>query len=121
MNLLPVLLALLGSSAWHDEWPAFRGDGSGTSAARKMPVQWSPDSGIAWKVEIPGKGLSTPIVWKDRVYLTTAIPHGEAIEPSGYHGHDDGAHGNVAPLRAHRFVVPALERRLIRWLEELGK
>ena len=45
------------------------------------PVEWSETKNIRWKTALPGKGHSTPIVWGDRIFLTTAIPYGEPVKP----------------------------------------
>ena len=56
-----------------DNWATWRGpDGLG-NAAGNPPTQWSEDNNIKWKTQLPGLGNSTPIVWGDRMYLTTAI------------------------------------------------
>lgn len=58
-------------------WPEFRGPtGQGLSTADSLPVEWGPDRNITWKVAIPGKGWSSPIVWRGEIYLTTAVPQG---------------------------------------------
>ena len=75
----PALLALLQSaaSAGETEWPQFRGPtGQGLSAAVHVPVEWSATSHVAWKVEIAGRGWSSPVLSRGRLYLTAAI--GEA-------------------------------------------
>ncbi len=60
------------ASASSTDWPAFRGSsGMGISDATGLPVTWSQDENIAWKKELPGGGSSTPIVFGDRIYLTT--------------------------------------------------
>jgi outer membrane protein assembly factor BamB len=74
------------------------------------PVRWSETANVRWKTAIPGKGQSTPIVWGDRVYVTSAVPFGEAGDSHEGHDHDDGAHDNVDPLYRMRFVVFALDR-----------
>jgi outer membrane protein assembly factor BamB len=57
------------------DWPQFRGpDGQGHSDEASVPVEWSVDQNIAWKTELPGDGWSSPIVWRGRVYLTSAVP-----------------------------------------------
>jgi outer membrane protein assembly factor BamB len=53
-----------------DCWPGFRGDGSGVSAASGLPLTWSPTENVAWRADLPGYGQSSPVVWKDRVYVT---------------------------------------------------
>lgn len=69
------LLALAGG-----DWPEFRGPtGQGLAAAGDdPPVEWGPDKNVAWKRAVPGKGWSTPVVRDGRVYLTTAVPQGDA-------------------------------------------
>ena len=60
-----------------ENWPGWRGPrGDGSSWEQKSPTQWNGPSGeqIAWKVEIPGTGHSSPIVWKDRVFLVACLP-----------------------------------------------
>lgn len=57
-------------------WPTFRGPGArGVAEKQNLPVKWDVASGknIAWKTEIPGLGLSSPIVWGPHVFLTTAV------------------------------------------------
>jgi len=67
-------LAMLAfsSPASADDWPGWRGDGSGVSAEKDLPEQWGPKTNVRWKTSIPGEGISSPIVWKDRVIVTTA-------------------------------------------------
>jgi outer membrane protein assembly factor BamB len=57
-----------------EHWPQWRGpDGLGISAETDYAEVWGPDTNIAWKAAVPGRGLSSPIVWGDRVFLTTSI------------------------------------------------
>ncbi len=56
-------------------WPQWRGPQmTGVSQTADPPVTWSEKENIKWKVSIPGKGLATPVVWEDRVFIQTAIP-----------------------------------------------
>ena len=67
-------LSLPWLHATESEWPQFRGPtGQGVSAAVKVPVEWNATTHIAWKVEVPGRGWSSPVLSKGRLYLTTAI------------------------------------------------
>jgi outer membrane protein assembly factor BamB len=55
-------------------WPQWRGpSGLGISAATDYPEEWSPTKNIAWKTPVPGRGLSAPVVWGERLFITTAI------------------------------------------------
>jgi len=58
-------------------WPQFRGpNGDGTSTANHVPLTWSESNNLAWKVAVPGRGRSSPVVLKDQIWLTTAIEQG---------------------------------------------
>ncbi len=55
-----------------EEWPGWRGPrGDGTSTETGIPLRWSATEKVRWKAEIPGKGHSSPVVWGDRVFVTT--------------------------------------------------
>lgn len=74
MKLLLLLLALLSSETLAANWPAWRGpNGDGTTPETDLPLHWSAKENVRWSVPLPERGNSTPIVWKDRVYLTQAI------------------------------------------------
>lgn len=61
-------------SAAETEWPQFRGPtGQGISAATNLPTEWSPTTNVAWATEIPGRGWSSPVLSKGRLYLTSAV------------------------------------------------
>ena len=56
-------------------WPAWRGPlGTGEAPAAKPVVEWSETKNVRWKIAIPGQGKSSPIVWQDTLYLTSAVP-----------------------------------------------
>src|SRR5260221_13937341 len=71
-----VLAAFLLAAAWplHAEnWPQWRGpNGDGTSPERGLPTEWSATKNVAWKLDLPGPAGSTPVVWGDRIFLTSA-------------------------------------------------
>jgi outer membrane protein assembly factor BamB len=70
------ILLFLGLSAAvrAGDWPGWRGPrGDGVSDDKDVPVMWSATDNIAWKTPIPGKGHSSPIVWGDRVFVTTCL------------------------------------------------
>ena len=68
---------------WHEapaaHWPSWRGqpDGSGVVHESKIPATWSATENVRWKVELPGPGNSSPIVWNDRVFITQASDEGK--------------------------------------------
>jgi outer membrane protein assembly factor BamB len=74
--LLLGLWGMIGgiSSAIADHWPQFRGAASaGVGTSDKLPLEWGPGKNVAWTTEIAGSGWSCPIVWGDRIFVTTAI------------------------------------------------
>src|SRR5438105_15766548 len=86
-----------------DSWPQWRGpQGTGVAAKAQPPVEWSETKNVRWKTALPGKGHSTPIVWGDHVFLTTAVPYGEPIKPRFVR---PGAHDNLSVTHNHEFAV----------------
>ena len=83
--LLLIVTCLGGFGNAQTNWPQWRGTGgSGISTETGVPLEWSESKNIAWKTAIPGRGHSSPIVWGDRVFLTTSIegpivPGAEAV------------------------------------------
>lgn len=70
------LFCLVLSNVGAEEWPAWRGPrGDGTSTETGIPLRWSTTENIAWKTPIPGKGHSSPVVWGDRVFVTSCLEH----------------------------------------------
>ena len=69
-----LLLLLLPSSLLAANWPAWRGPtGDGVTTETNLPLQWSTTEGIKWKVPLPERGNSSPIVWGDKVFLTQSV------------------------------------------------
>ena len=86
-NPIPIaalsLLLLSGSGATaQTNWPQFRGPNArGIGSGASLPDRWSPTENVAWKSELPGRGWSSPIVWGNRLFLTTVINSGQSEEP----------------------------------------
>ena len=77
-HLAPILSATLAilctTSLFAENWPRFRGPtGQGVTTETNLPLKWSATENIAWKTSIPGQGWSSPIVWGDRIFLTTTL------------------------------------------------
>jgi len=66
------LLTLSVASLSAGDWRSFRGDGTSISPDAAPPTKFSADEGVAWKAKLPGKGVSSPIVVKDRVIITSS-------------------------------------------------
>ena len=79
MKTFPNFAALLlAATVLHAEnWPQFRGPtGQGISAEAGLPLRWSSTNQIVWRTPIPGESWSSPIIWGDRVFVTTAADNG---------------------------------------------
>jgi outer membrane protein assembly factor BamB len=71
---LALTLSLAAPAVRAEEWPAWRGPrGDGTSRETNIPVRWGKTENIAWKTAIPGVGHSSPVVWGERIFLTTCL------------------------------------------------
>lgn len=63
-----------------ENWPQFRGPtGQGHSDATDLPVEWSESQGVTWQTSIPGEGHSSPVIWGDQVWMTTATDEGRSL------------------------------------------
>ena len=98
-------------------WPSFRGpEASGTADEQTLPDRWNPGSGenILWRTPIPGLAHSSPIVWGDLVFVTTAISsRGSATFKPGLYGDGDASEDRST----HRWLLHAIDKRtgLVRW------
>ena len=105
--LAAVLAApLLRSAEGH--WPQFRGPGAlGVAENPALPDRWSTTENVAWKVETPGRGWSSPIVWGSRVFLTTVVSEGGMAEARK--GLYFGGEQAEAPKDKHRWMLLCLD------------
>ena len=106
-----VLLALAAAVAKEPDsnWPGFRGhEMSGLAASKSLPEKWSAKEGVAWSVEIPGHGWSSPVVWNDLVFITTAAGNKPFKAPSpGIYGND-----YAAELQKQGLTMPQIIEKL---------
>ncbi|HEY0005162.1 MAG TPA: PQQ-binding-like beta-propeller repeat protein [Pyrinomonadaceae bacterium] len=116
-------LASRAAAAPETNWPQWRGPASrGISEEKNLPTEWTSTKNIKWKTAIPGRGHSSPIVWGNRVFLTTAI-EGEVLPGAKAATHIvDGKEwvhpDSVGADRKHTFKVIALDRDTGRMLWE---
>jgi outer membrane protein assembly factor BamB len=112
----------LGAAGATDNWPGFRGSDAGVAADDPaLPDTWSETENIVWKTSIPGMGWSSPIVWGDHVFLTSAISAGKEAEPvKGLYDPGD-EHGKTRAAADHRWAVYDIDFKTgkIRWTREL--
>jgi outer membrane protein assembly factor BamB len=102
-----------------NDWPQWRGLNNDGMARGDAPHEWSDTKNIAWRVAIPGRGNSSPIIWGDKIFLTTAVPTDAATTsaaaqppqtaPPRRQGRGPGGGANAG--REHKFVMMCLDRR----------
>src|SRR5688500_145489 len=124
------------AGAANSNWPQWRGPlASGLAPLADPPTTWGEDKNVRWKVKIPGRGSSTPIVWGDAIYIQTAVPvsatagttgqrsvtvHAQPAPPpgggpggrrgGGGPGGGGGGMRNVEPTGPYKFTLLCLDR-----------
>jgi outer membrane protein assembly factor BamB len=116
--ILALVTFLWQANVWADEeaerqWGQWRGPtGIGISPAGDPPTSWSEEKNVRWKVEIPGTGSSTPIVWGDRIFLLTVIKTDRVAEDAvAAADQPQRPFGILFPTNYHQFVVLCLDRK----------
>ncbi|HVQ39834.1 MAG TPA: PQQ-binding-like beta-propeller repeat protein, partial [Pyrinomonadaceae bacterium] len=124
----PFIMAQVPDQA---HWPQWRGPYFNGMARGDAPTAWSDTSNIKWKVNIPGRGYSTPVIWGDKIFLTTATPTGKpappppaaamstTTAPTGSQPSTEatpqrrgrGPGGDAGPQVEHKFEVLCLDRK----------
>src|SRR5215207_1495161 len=80
---LPLAIAIT-SFGFAEQWPQFRGpNGQAVTASKELPDQWAKDQHVAWSVEVPGVAWSQPVLWGDRIFVTTAITENQTKPKPG--------------------------------------
>lgn len=107
-------VATAGSSA-AGNWPQWRGpDGTGISTEKNLPAEWNTAKNIKWKTAIDGRGHSSPIVWENKIFITTAIEGAEvpgAKAAKHILGDKEFVHpDSLGANKKHTFKVVALNR-----------
>ncbi|MCA9412939.1 MAG: PQQ-binding-like beta-propeller repeat protein [Candidatus Omnitrophica bacterium] len=83
IQLALYLICVAGRARAESEWPQFRGPGSSATVEDNpaLPEVWSVTRNVTWETEIPGRGWSCPVVWGDRIFLTSVVSLGSVEEP----------------------------------------
>jgi outer membrane protein assembly factor BamB len=103
------------ATSFAGNWPQWRGpDGSGISTEKNLPAEWSTTKNIKWKTPIEGRGHSSPIVWGNKIFLTTAI-EGDVVPGAKAARHvmdnKDFVHpDSIGANKKHTFKVIAIDR-----------
>lgn len=107
--IIITVLALTSAPATFADanWPQFRGaDARGVSDGYPLPEEWSATKNVEWKTDIPGRGWSSPIVWDNKVFVTTVVNLAASEEPKKglyFGGNRD------APDSVHQWKVLCLD------------
>src|SRR5215204_5319288 len=110
LTLSTILIAVAITAAHAQNWPQFRGPGAtGVVEGPARPVKWdaSTSQNVRWKLAIPGLAHSSPIVWGNKIFVTTAVTSG-AKDETRY-----GLYGDVAPVKddpSHTWKVYAIDK-----------
>ncbi|MEP7337770.1 MAG: PQQ-binding-like beta-propeller repeat protein [Acidobacteriota bacterium] len=105
--ILSFLCSSLLTIAAQDRWPQFRGaQSTGVAEDASLPDKWSATENVAWKADIPGIGWSSPIVWGDKIFVTSVINTGDTEPPKKglYFGGE-----RPASSSEHRWMVYAVD------------
>jgi outer membrane protein assembly factor BamB len=111
MRVLLLLIALVGgfttAATPPAEWPQWRGPFNTGMAEGDAPLLWDGSRNVRWKLAIPGRGHSTPVIAGNRIFLTTAVPTGKMTRPAAPSRAGGGADDGLE----HRFEVIAVDRQ----------
>jgi outer membrane protein assembly factor BamB len=96
-------------------WPQWRGPfATGVSPYGNPPVEWGETKNVKWKIEVPGKGHATPIIWGNQVFISTAVDTGKEGKPKGKDDGQEQFHSWMQPTtttKIHKFVVLSINRQ----------
>jgi len=119
--LTAFVLAVGSASSDPAHWPQWRGPFFNGVARTAAPVEFGDTKNIKWKIEIPGRGFSTPVIWGDRIFLTTAVPTGKGAQPApppeqaqnpdGRRQGRGGPGGGSGAGEEQKFVVMCLDKK----------
>jgi outer membrane protein assembly factor BamB len=109
-----------------EHWPQWRGPFHTGMARTGAPVEFSDTKNTKWKIEIPGRGFSTPVIWGDRIFLSNAVPTGNKAaqpepaaqpadaQPAGQGGERrgrGGPGGGAGANEEHKFILMCIDRK----------
>ncbi len=120
-----ICLFVVSASVWHSEalsdsenyWAQWRGpDATGVAPHGDPPVEWSESKNVRWKIEIPGKGHASPVVWEDKIFVLTAIETDKVVEQEAAGGDAPERQGRMGRMskktdKVHKFDVLAINRQ----------
>lgn len=114
-SLLLILLSASTSTFAGENWPAFRGeDARGIGEGDRLPIEWTTEKNVEWKTDISGRGWSSPIVWGNDVFLTTAI-NSAPDEPAKMGLYMGGERARPSTVHQWRVICLDLGSGAVKW------
>lgn len=106
---LSVCCVLCAGPVRAENWPMFRGPNAGVSDGQNLPATWDTKKNVVWSVSVPGRGWSSPIIWGDRILLTSVVKDGkyEDARKGLYFG---GERAKV-PEETHHWLVICIDAK----------
>ena len=96
-------------------WPQWRGpDATGVAQQGDPPITWDEQTNVRWKIEIPGEGSGSPVVWGDQVFVTTAVSTEKSVDldalAAAWQRNHSGRTSEVRPSKVVQFVAMAVHK-----------
>jgi outer membrane protein assembly factor BamB len=113
------LAAIASGLAPEKNWFYWRGPNTDGMAVGDAPLNWSDtkdgSKNVKWKTDIPGRGNSSPVIWGDQIFVTTAVKTGSSTTPAVPAAGGSGGRGfslsTPGPQAEHKFVVMSIDRK----------
>ena len=118
--VLGILVLTSVSDVFSQNWPQWRGlNANGVAPAGNPPIEWNESKNVKWKVNIPGIGHATPIIWEDQIFLLSAVPTDKKAKIEKTEEEQDQNQW-MSPTKTdyiHQFVVLCINRNSgeVRW------
>lgn len=107
---IALLIATTALWAADNDWARWRGPTENGMARGDAPTQWGDAKNVAWRTPVPGRGFSSPVIWGDKIFVTTAVPTGTpGAAPADSQPRSRAGGGTGAGIE-HKFVVLCLDR-----------
>jgi len=139
--VLLLMVSLAGAKDAGDQvlvrWPSWRGPQTmGSAAVGKYPSKWSAQENVLWKVELPGKGCSTPAVWDNQIFITAPVDEKDAVIAFDHKGaqkwstviapgkggkHRNGSSSNPSPVTDGKHIFAYFKSGNLAGLDVSGK
>jgi len=118
--VLGIMVLTSVSDVFSQNWPQWRGlNANGVAPAGNPPIEWNESKNVKWKVNIPGIGHATPIIWEDQIFLLSAVPTDKKAKIEKTEEEQDQNQW-MSPTKTdyiHQFVVLCINRNSgeVRW------